>query len=245
MLDRFTKAIAAIAIVLPAAATAAPVTFFGEDINTAGDPSQVAPTNSTAARNSFFGNLVGVGTETLEGFTAGTAAPLAVSFGSAGTATLNGNFNVAAGNDNAGRYAISGNQYWYAGTGSFSIAFSAPVAAFGFYGVDIGDFGGQVTLQLTDSTNAVTSLTVPNTIGAGGSTSGSVLYFGFFDTAKSYTNIAFLNSSTTDNFAFDDFSIGSREQVVPGTPEPDTWALMIAGFGLVGTAARRRRTVAA
>jgi hypothetical protein len=27
-------------------------------------------------------------------------------------------------------------------------------------------------------------------------------------------------------------------------PEPGTWAMMIAGFGLVGFAARRRRTLA-
>jgi hypothetical protein len=29
-----------------------------------------------------------------------------------------------------------------------------------------------------------------------------------------------------------------------GVPEPASWAMMIAGFGLVGAAARRRRTVA-
>ena len=137
MLNKITLATALIAATMPLAATAAPVTFFGEDINTAGDPNQVAPTNSTIARNAFFGNLVGVGTETLEGFSANTPSPLAVSFGSAGTATLNGSFNIQSGNDNAGRYAISGNNYWYAGAGSFSIAFSAPVSAFGFYGVDI------------------------------------------------------------------------------------------------------------
>ena len=30
-----------------------------------------------------------------------------------------------------------------------------------------------------------------------------------------------------------------------GIPEPATWAMMIAGFGLVGAAARRRRPLAA
>ncbi|KAB7648020.1 PEPxxWA-CTERM sorting domain-containing protein [Polymorphobacter fuscus] len=32
---------------------------------------------------------------------------------------------------------------------------------------------------------------------------------------------------------------------VPGVPEPGTWAMLIAGFGLVGAAARRRRTAIA
>ncbi|MGI4875962.1 MAG: PEPxxWA-CTERM sorting domain-containing protein, partial [Janthinobacterium lividum] len=87
-------------------------------------------------------------------------------------------------------------------------------------------------------------LTVPNTIGSGGSTSGSILYYGFYDTGKTYKSVAFGNSSGgIDNFAFDDFSIGSAAQVVPvpGVPEPTSWALMIAGFGAVGAAARRRR----
>ncbi len=33
--------------------------------------------------------------------------------------------------------------------------------------------------------------------------------------------------------------------VNPGIPEPTSWAMLIAGFGLVGASARRRRTVAA
>jgi hypothetical protein len=33
--------------------------------------------------------------------------------------------------------------------------------------------------------------------------------------------------------------------LIEGVPEPDSWALMIAGFGLVGGAVRRRRTVVA
>lgn len=38
-------------------------------------------------------------------------------------------------------------------------------------------------------------------------------------------------------FAGDLFETG------PGVPEPSTWAMMIAGFGLVGAASRRRRTM--
>ena len=34
----------------------------------------------------------------------------------------------------------------------------------------------------------------------------------------------------------------SLQEVVPGVPEPATWAMLIAGFGLVGFAARRRNT---
>jgi PEP-CTERM motif-containing protein len=115
---------------------------------------------------------------------------------------------------------------------SFSLSFTSPISAFGFYGTDIGDFGGQLTLALTGS-NGSTSLIVPHTIGQDGSTSGSDLYFGFYDLANTYTGISFTNNSVTDNFAFDDFSIGSLSQVTPitgGVPEPSTWAMMILGF---------------
>lgn len=39
----------------------------------------------------------------------------------------------------------------------------------------------------------------------------------------------------------DDYVFEFGERIVAGIPEPASWALMIAGFGLVGFAARRRR----
>ncbi|OYQ34056.1 hypothetical protein CHU93_02605 [Sandarakinorhabdus cyanobacteriorum] len=38
-------------------------------------------------------------------------------------------------------------------------------------------------------------------------------------------------------------SNGPPMQVVSGVPEPDSWAMLIAGFGLVGAVARRRRAI--
>lgn len=44
-------------------------------------------------------------------------------------------------------------------------------------------------------------------------------------------------------FAIDNLRFGIQGQVVnPTIPEPATWAMMILGFGMVGTAMRRRRT---
>lgn len=221
---------------------AAPVTFFGEDVNTTGDPNQAVFTNATAARNSFFKNLSGVGTETFESFAPGASPPIVLSFPGAGKATLNGSGNIASGNDGAGRYAFSGSQYYEAGTDNFGVTFSAPISAFGFYGTDIGDFGGQLTLTLLGSGGSKT-LVVPNTIGGDGSTSGSNLYFGFYDTVNTYTSITFGNNSGgSDVFAFDDLSVGSISQVTPSpAPEPASWAMMVGGFGLVGGALRRSR----
>lgn len=65
---------------------AAPVEFFGVDLTGSAGGNLLVQPNSDAARNSFFSNLTGVGTETFESYTVGTVAPLALSFGSAGTA---------------------------------------------------------------------------------------------------------------------------------------------------------------
>lgn len=227
-----------------AGAMAAPTTFSGIDNN--GNPSiALANTpNSDAARNTFFSNLVGVGTETFE--TRSGSAPLAINFGAAGTATLAGPGNVntvTPGTTNtAGRYSVASltsSRYWEAsaGTGGIVINFSAPIAAFGFYGIDLGDFGGTLTLALTDTLNTVTNLVVP--MATPRRADGSVLYYGFYDTVTQYKSVAFLSTSGAgDIFAFDNFSIGSIEQVRP-VPEP--MSLAVFGLGLAGLGLARRR----
>ncbi|MFN4257693.1 MAG: PEP-CTERM sorting domain-containing protein [Gemmataceae bacterium] len=226
-------AVVLIGLVGVSPAWTAPVTFFGED-SLPGENVRVSPyTNAAAAQSNFLSFLTGVEVETLESFSPGATGPLAVNFGST-TATLSGNGSIQAlsSGTSLGRYPISGDNYWETAAG-FTIEFSAEQVAFGFFGVDIGDFNGQMSIVL-EGINGTQEIVVPHTIGNDG---GDVLFFGVIDVANPFTKITFKNSSPdADWFAFDDFTIGSIDQIredrideLQDAPEPSSVVLLSLG----------------
>jgi len=229
--------------VVVAVAHAAPVFYFGENQSAASTVSG-AP---TTARASFLSNLSGVSNQNFEGpdFIPGDLAPLPLTFtGSSGNilANLSG-FGQIASNTAGGRFnTSSGGSQWWGPSGTFVIEFiTEAVAAFGFYGTDIGDFDGQIQVTLRDTGNVSTSYTIANTVN--GATSGALLFWGFIDSTKTYNRITFGNSAAgVDAFGFDDMVVGDIRQVVTppsGVPEPGTLALV--GLSLAGLAAATRR----
>lgn len=220
-------------------ALAAPVVFFGEDVNTAGDPAQPPLTQSNAARDTFFAHLTGAATESFESFPTGEEAVLEIAFSGAGTATVLGGM-VTDGENIAGRYPASGLKYLDAES-PIRMTFSSPIAAFGFYATDVGDFGGQLSLQLTALSGEVINFVVPASTGIDGSTTGSILYFGFYDLANTYSSVFFDNGDYSDIIGIDDFTIAGPGALGPSPiPEPAVWSLMIVGFGLIGSVLRSR-----
>jgi hypothetical protein len=117
--------------------------------------------------------------------------------------------------------------------------FSPSVNAIGgnFFGSDINGLflAGGVTLVATDSLGATSTQTIT------GATVGSFL--GFVSTG----NITGLTLSAVQGAAplwptVDNLTL-ARRPAVGAVPESSTWLMMIAGFGIVGGAMRRRTTV--
>lgn len=234
-------------------AGAAYTPYFGEDFNNSASSALASIPASSGAESSFLVNLVGVGTQTFEGLAPGAVAPLPLTFpGSSGfiTATLFGGgevAEVAPGTTNGfGRYSIpsaSSSKYWETDAADFIVRFSSAISAFGFYGVDIGDFGGQVVFDLLGAGDSVLgTVVVPHT---SGNNDGSVLFQGVIagTAAEDFLAVRFrLAAGAGDVFAFDNFTIAERSQIQPppnGTPEPGTLALL--GLALAGTGMARRR----
>lgn len=230
-------------ICLPGVASASS-TFFGEDLNGGNLPP--SHPNADAAQTSFLAALASYGTETFDSIQSGTVSSIPLNFGwvtgtaTVGTGTL-GVTNVAAG----GRYPISGANYLelvdYTYTGlqvnsivTFNFTSGQSVGGFGFYGIDIGDFGErlQVALTYTDSTQEI--FQVPHTYNNNNANAG-VLYFGVIG-SKAISSINLQDVHVADGnypaMGFDNFTAGA----VPLPP-----SMLLLGTGLLGLVGLRWR----
>ncbi|MFY7695316.1 MAG: hypothetical protein ACOVQK_03145 [Cyanobium sp.] len=204
--------------------------------------------NATAAETAFLAQLLGVGTETFESFAASTTTPLLLSFPGAGNATLSQGSGIiesvpAGTTDDNGRYGVSATKFLEVdANASFNgnnlrIDFQNPVAAFGFYGIDIGDFNGTLRIA-TDNAN-IGTLNVPTAPLL--LADGSVLFWGII-TSPADGPISQLHFQATpgegDVFGFDNMTIGSREQV---DPNPAPAPLAIAGLPIAFGSLRKLR----
>ncbi len=243
---------AAVAVSAGAASAAVTNTFFAEALNidisawNSGAPLPGNPDldNVVAARSAFLANFTTFFEEDFEDVPVGPAAGgVNLNFGSI-NASLTGPGEVREfppGLNN--RFATSGERYFDTqanpndptdSSPPFTVTFDQPIAAFGFYATDVGDFGGQIELILDG--NAVDVINVPNFTGSNGSTDPSVLFFGFTSDVD-FNEIVFTSTAEdADGFGFDDMVFGRRGQIIP-LPG----ASMLAMAGLVGIAGIRRR----
>lgn len=215
-------------------------TFTGEDISGAGNNARLLSTpNHDAAQAAFLAALDNVAANSFEtGFTDnqdidGTSVQF-ITPSETVTASFTGvgaYESYPTGTNGQGHYPTDGNFVLRTTSGGFSISFDTGINAFGFTGIDMGDFAGQVTLSL----NGGTAFNIPHT----DATTGSVIFYGFISNVP-ITTIEFGNVGAQDFFSVDELIVATSEQVIGGVPEPTT---AFFGIGLVGAllSSRRRR----
>lgn len=69
-------------------------------------------------------------------------------------------------------------------------------------------------------------------------------FINFYDTDGSFDEIRFSENPAIGGYESDNHTVGFYTSL-GGVPEPTTWAMLIAGFGLVGLSLRRRTLAAA
>lgn len=107
-------------------------------------------------------------------------------------------------------------------------------------------FSGDGHIGTDTSMNSVPSILSSWTSGGAGAVSGQTFIGGtnpFTGVLQFTGEYTFLRIQTTTGDSFSGFNIGtSMGAVTPPVPEPETFAMMLAGIGLLGVGARRRRS---
>ena len=134
-----------------------------------------------------------------------------------------GSTNYAAGSNLLSGTFSTGTIFGLTGGTSGSLSGSTPTSTI-VYTSDFLDFSNTIDRDYALSLTGITSL-VSNVNRGLNNTSGNAF--------RSF------RSTATGSFSSD------PAPLVPGVPEPQTWGLMILGFGMVGIAARRRKTAVA
>jgi hypothetical protein len=163
-----------------------------------------------------------------------------------GTPAFNGGFNVDIAQGDTFDFTID-----FLGSQTLTLANLSFIWAFSYSGEPASDVTGTGTFSFLDSLGSAFLTSNVKT-----DTEGSVHFGQFFNdsdfTGGLPTSITFSGvryNGTLDSYSNQSITTRSYDNPAllflasPAVPEPASWVLMIAGFGLAGAAMRRRRSV--
>lgn len=130
-----------------------------------------------------------------------------------------------------GRYPSDGVHYISATAAQCIVQFNQPVTAFGFYGIDVGDFGSSLTVRFSGGGSPTREFVIAP-ISTDGAMSGSIMFFSHYDQHAPFTTVTLINSNTADVFSYD--------QLMVGTAIPAPGGVGLAALGLAMLLRRRR-----
>ncbi len=149
-----------------------------------------------------------------------------------GVTITSGGGRLYVSDDYAGAYNTFGQSLTNNGymIGDFTFDFATPVNGFGFF---FGASDDPWTLRAYDAANNLLDTLIISPVN--GSNAGD-----FFGILANGVTRATLTGPGSDHIFLDNFTTGGAGPI-SAVPEPATWAMMIAGFGLAGAAIRGNR----
>lgn len=242
----FLTAASAASLLLASTSPASAVQFFTGRDDAAG-PGELLP-NSRGAQSAFLVAAAKYGGVVTDGFeTVAPGMPLSLSLAGLDiymTANdygpdMSGVTNFQINPEYGFNTTIGGSQWLGFPDLYYSQAFfifENPTNSFGFFATGIqASYTASLTFTLFDGSERTIDL--PTTANGGASFFGLVDTVGFTQAVLTQQN----SSSFIDAWGIDDISYNFGDAPL-AVPEPGTWTLLIAGFGMIGFAARRRHT---
>lgn len=110
-------------------------------------------------------------------------------------------------------------------------------------GVEVGAFSPSDLLASPVGSNPA-YFGNPNANFQGQNAGQPYVFVNFYNTTGTFDEVRFAENPANGGYESDNHTVGYYTSI-GGVPEPMTWAMLIAGFGMVGVAARRRAAVAA